>query len=53
MTRAQAAAHLGVSIRTLDRYLADDLLPAVRNRHTRSVKIDAAAVERLAIERAA
>jgi predicted DNA-binding protein (UPF0251 family) len=51
ITREQAAEQLGVSLATLDRYLAAGLLTREKNRFTKRVTLDADEVERLRLER--
>lgn len=51
ISRDEAAQRLGVSIATLDRYLADGLLTRHKNKITKRVQLDAAEVENLRRER--
>lgn len=51
ITREQAAERLGVSLATIDRYLAAGLLRREKNRLTKRVTLDADEVERLRSER--
>lgn len=51
ISRDEAAQRLGVSIATLDRYLADGLLTRHKNKITKRVQLDAGEVERLRRER--
>lgn len=47
IARADAAERLGVSIATVDRYLAEGLLTRHKNPVTKRVQLDAAEVEQL------